>query len=223
MTTVTIVPSGGEPLWWKYHRTGAGRLLVECDALALTLEADTEEEAWSLINEGLAAFFATHREAGTLEGFLAARGWTADPEGDVTFRAPYSLGWEGPFVIDPMTRYEIMPDPNFKPVTVDVCQGAEVVVRRDDEIDETPLVRREDLWVGRAIVVPTLVGYHDAKVEETEGRLYWRTEGGWHGDLVFDGDARHCWTTSYAVNPSVAKPGCLPPGADEVGSEKPRE
>ena len=46
-----------EALPWQLTRTRRGRLLATCEPLALTLEADSEEEARSLIRESLDYLF----------------------------------------------------------------------------------------------------------------------------------------------------------------------
>lgn len=59
---------------WKLEHTARGRLLATCEPLGLTLEADSEQEARSLIPESLQAFVEVHQVEGTLERFLASRG-----------------------------------------------------------------------------------------------------------------------------------------------------
>jgi hypothetical protein len=54
------------------------------------------------------------------------------------------------------------------------------------------------------ICAPTLFGPVIATVIEDEGALYWDTkpgeDTGTGGDLCFDEDDRHCWTTTGAWN-----------------------
>lgn len=87
--------------------------------------------------------------------------------------------------------------------------GCEVTARVGHEIDETPLTRREDLWVGREIVATTLVGRYEAIVALDSEGLHWRA-GRTTGNLEFDIDDRHCWTSSYAIMGGGQKdePGC---------------
>jgi hypothetical protein len=66
-----------EALPWQLERTRRDRLLATCEPLGLTLEADSEEEARSLIVEALQLFLEDHRAEGTLERFLASRGLVA--------------------------------------------------------------------------------------------------------------------------------------------------
>lgn len=97
MSTVQIQIDAN--LEWRLERTRRGRLLAICEPLSLTLEADSEEEAMSLIKEGLHYFFLDHLIEGTLQRFLMLKGWRASaplPEaytpGDaVTFQVPFSL------------------------------------------------------------------------------------------------------------------------------------
>jgi hypothetical protein len=99
MPLVWIVPAdAGAALYWTLSRTARGRVLATCESLALTLEADSEEEAHSLVPESQDAFFLTLLRDGTLERFLHDRGWSLHPpplpssDADVTFRAPFSMG-----------------------------------------------------------------------------------------------------------------------------------
>lgn len=85
-------------LEWRLERTQRGRLLAICDPLDLTLEADSQEEALSLINEGLHYFFLDHLADGTLQRFLVNKGWKVtsplpdyEPGDAVTFDVPFSL------------------------------------------------------------------------------------------------------------------------------------
>lgn len=85
-------------LEWQLERTRRGRFLAVCQPLALTLEADSQEEALSLINEGLHYFFLDHLAEGTLARFLMNKGWQASalpvaytPGDVVTFEVPFSL------------------------------------------------------------------------------------------------------------------------------------
>lgn len=86
-------------LMWQLQRTRRGRFLATCEPLALTLEADTEEEAKSLIEEGLHFFFLDHLTEGTLQEFLKRKGWAfrgplpteITPDDAVTFDVPFEL------------------------------------------------------------------------------------------------------------------------------------
>jgi hypothetical protein len=86
-------------LEWQLERTRRGRILAICEPLGLTLEADSQEEALSLINEGLHYFFLDHLAEGTLQKFLMSKGWKVttplppnyDPGDAVTFDVPFSL------------------------------------------------------------------------------------------------------------------------------------
>jgi hypothetical protein len=84
--------------------------------------------------------------------------------------------------------------------------GAEIMLLVNGKLDETPLTRREDLWVGRAIIAPTLVGNLEAIVAaRPDGTLYWRAGEHTIGGLEFDADDRHCWVTTYAANMRASK------------------
>jgi hypothetical protein len=97
MSTVKIQINAN--LEWQLERTRRGRILAICEPLGLTLEADSQEEALSLINEGLHYFFLDHLAEGTLEKFLMSKGWRAStplplhytPGDVVTFDVPFSL------------------------------------------------------------------------------------------------------------------------------------
>ena len=97
MTTVQIQIDA--ELQWQLQRTRKGRILAVCEPLALTLEADSEEEAMSVIKEGLHYFFLEHWLEGTLQKFLQSKGWNVagplptnpTPEDAVTFDIPISL------------------------------------------------------------------------------------------------------------------------------------
>ena len=65
-------------LVWEFRKTRAGAMLGVCDALALTLQAETAEELRSMIDESLHYFFLDHFEEGTLDAFLRRRGWESD-------------------------------------------------------------------------------------------------------------------------------------------------
>lgn len=86
-------------LEWQLARTQRGHFLAICEPLGLTLEADSQEEALSLINEGLHYFFLDHLTDGTLPRFLASKGWSLntplpmhpEPGDAVTFDVPFSL------------------------------------------------------------------------------------------------------------------------------------
>ncbi len=86
-------------LEWQLERTRRDRVLAICEPLALTLEADSEEEAMSLIKEGLHYFFLDHLAEGTLAKFLMSKGWRVNapippqytPGDAVTFDVPFSL------------------------------------------------------------------------------------------------------------------------------------
>jgi hypothetical protein len=86
-------------LEWHLERTQRGRLLVNCEPLGLTLEADSQEEALSLISEVLHFFFLDHLAEGTLQRFLMNKGWSVttplpqhyEPGDAVTFDVPFSL------------------------------------------------------------------------------------------------------------------------------------
>jgi len=96
MTTLKIQIHAN--LEWQLERTRRGRFLAICEPLGLTLEADTQDEALSLINEGLHYFFLDHLADGTLARFLTMKGWQSsslpeayEPGDAVTFDVPFSL------------------------------------------------------------------------------------------------------------------------------------
>ena len=86
-------------LQWQLVRTARGAFLAVCEPLGLTLEADDEAEARSIIGEGLHHFFLDHFEEGTLERFLAMKGWRllsplpqrGEPSSVVRFDVPWSV------------------------------------------------------------------------------------------------------------------------------------
>jgi len=82
-------------------------------------------------------------------------------------------------------------------------EGGPVGVPVDGKF-HSPLLAREDLWEGREILIPTLAGPRHAVVaRDVDGTLYWNA-GNLNGNLVFDQDDRHCWTTAHA---RVKSPG----------------
>lgn len=84
---------------------------------------------------------------------------------------------------------------------IEVRHGAEIGRFVNGVHDKTPLCRFEDLVEGMEIVAPSLVGYHRAVVARDEdGELYWKASEHFTGDLEFDTDDRHCWTTSAAFS-----------------------
>ncbi len=90
-------------------------------------------------------------------------------------------------------------DPNVMTLgfTVREREGGPVGVSVDGKF-HSPLLAREDLWEGREVLVPTLAGARHAVVAcNADGSLYWRAKN-LTGDLTFDQDDRHCWTTAYA-------------------------
>lgn len=108
------------------------------------------------------------------------------------------------------TELTVLPaDPPREPLNfvVHIRNGGEVLTMKDGKLDETALTREEDIWVGRAIVVPTLVGFYEAVAcQRNSGEWWWQTpSGGTVGDLVFDADDRHCWTTTFAANARAIK------------------
>lgn len=108
---------------------------------------------------------------------------------------------EGPTRFPVRTELTVLPvdDPNVMTLgfTFREREGGPVGVPVDGKF-HSPLLAREDLWEGREVLVPTLAGARHAVVaRELDGTLYWRA-GNMVGDLVFDRDDRHCWTTSYA-------------------------
>lgn len=75
--------------------------------------------------------------------------------------------------------------------------GGEVyLLGRDGKVDETPLTSRSDLKPGMEIAVPTLLGYTLAVVRDM---TTWESQG-CIGNLEFDIDDRHCWTSSDTIN-----------------------
>jgi hypothetical protein len=96
MTTLKIQINAN--LEWQLVSTQRGRVLAICEPIGLTLEADSQEEALSLIKEGLHYFFMDHLAEGTLQRFLVHKGWQLNtplppynPGDAVTFDVPFSL------------------------------------------------------------------------------------------------------------------------------------
>lgn len=88
-------------LQWNITITRAGNFLGVCDPIGLSLEGGSEDELRSVIEESLHWFFLTHLEDGTLNAFLASKGWTftgpmptkneIDEGGAVRFDVPVDL------------------------------------------------------------------------------------------------------------------------------------
>ncbi len=94
MTTVHI----NAQLVWQARRTPSGNIVAACDDLGLTVQASTDDELHSMINEVLYNVFVDLLEEGQLERFLLDRGWRpniplprAIPEDGIAFDVPFTV------------------------------------------------------------------------------------------------------------------------------------
>ncbi len=83
---------------WQAKRNVRGVWIGVCEPLGLTLEAQSDSDLKSLIEETHHTLFLDLLEDGELEHFLRDRGWEARgfipqrmPEGGVRFDVPYEL------------------------------------------------------------------------------------------------------------------------------------
>jgi nicotinate-nucleotide pyrophosphorylase len=82
--------------WTMTKNRKSGRIVAVCDALNLTLEADTEDELRSLIPEAIHVLMLDLFEDDELSKFLKDRGWQAlnlpeRHDGDIGFDVPWQL------------------------------------------------------------------------------------------------------------------------------------
>ena len=94
MTTIQIQAR----LAWLARKNTRGVWIGVCDALGLTLEAATDSDLKSLIEETHHTLFLDLLEDGELDAFLRDRGWQAMgplpthfPDGGVRFDVPYEV------------------------------------------------------------------------------------------------------------------------------------
>jgi hypothetical protein len=97
-TTIAIQTGHAMGIVWGVKKTKRGSFVGVCDALGLTLEADTESELRSLIEEGIHFLMVDLLEDGDLPRFLKDRGWKTArpvparlPKEGVRFEVPFRV------------------------------------------------------------------------------------------------------------------------------------
>lgn len=85
---------------WKATQVSSDRWLGVCDAMNLSMEGDTLDELYSLIDESIALVLTELLSENQLETYLSERGWHAtipdiDDEENVEFDVPWQLIAEG--------------------------------------------------------------------------------------------------------------------------------
>jgi len=95
---INIQPTGGRALleWHARPSTCSRRWIGVCEAMNLSMEADSLDELYSLVPETMHLLFADLLEEGELPQYLADRGWTAvnlpaRAHGDLQFNVPWQL------------------------------------------------------------------------------------------------------------------------------------
>ena len=86
----------GAQLQWEVSRSENGLWIAVCDAVGLTMQSDSLDELYSVVDESTQLLFEDLFEDGELDSFLKARGWASIPvspeaDGEVEFRVPFEL------------------------------------------------------------------------------------------------------------------------------------
>jgi hypothetical protein len=82
---------------WVVTQGTSGHWIAVCDPMNLALEADSLDELYSVINEGVHLLFRDLLKDNELDQYLRERGWHAAgmPEGpvgdDIEFRVPWQM------------------------------------------------------------------------------------------------------------------------------------
>lgn len=101
MSNPVIVRLQSQLQWRATKIPASGRWIGICDAMSLSMEADSLDELHSLINETLQLVFIDLLEDNELDQFLQERGWqavnlpTQHDGGDIEFDVPWELIAEG--------------------------------------------------------------------------------------------------------------------------------
>ncbi|HEY3695152.1 hypothetical protein [Phenylobacterium sp.] len=82
--------------WFAKRADRSGRLIAVCDPLGIAIEADSEDELRSLMEESTELLFKDLIEDDEFDQFLRDRGWTASNghqigTEEVNFRVPMEL------------------------------------------------------------------------------------------------------------------------------------
>ena len=85
-------------LVWKTYKTPSGHWVAECDAVNLSMQAETLDEMYSLIGEGLSRLFSDLIADNELDQFLKERGWKSETmidkgEGGPRVRIPWDFSF----------------------------------------------------------------------------------------------------------------------------------
>ena len=96
MTRRLVRMQSSGQITWRRWRSQSGRWIAVCDAFALTMEGDTEDDLRLNILEGMREMLADLHESGELEQFLRCRGWRVEtiqpsPTQPVDFEIPLEI------------------------------------------------------------------------------------------------------------------------------------
>lgn len=95
MAQVVKIQVNGQ-LQWQVHQTPSGHWLGQCPALGLSMEEPTVDGLIASINDAVQLVMSDLLEAGELDEFLRARGWSSanigvHQDGGVEFDVPIEL------------------------------------------------------------------------------------------------------------------------------------
>ena len=78
--TVTIQAVEGRVPWRVYRNPDSGRWIAACDALSITVSADTEADIHDVAASAMDLLFKDLFESGELDSFLRSAGWKASEQ-----------------------------------------------------------------------------------------------------------------------------------------------